>query len=186
MYHSLENFARAKLVGSLCPVALGELPMLTIRQAVAADAELIHLLISELARYEKEEAAVKVSAADLAAQLGSAQCPFECFIAEADGVAAGFALYFFTYSTWEGTRTLYLEDLFVRPQFRGEKVGLALMQALASRAEQQNCARFEWSVLDWNQLAISFYDRIGAAPVDGWTRYRMSGESLHTLARTSA
>ena len=156
--------------------------MLTIRQAVTADADLIHLLISELACYEKEETSVKVSASDLATQMSSVQCPFECFIAEVDGAAAGFALYFYTYSTWEGTETLYLEDLFVRPQFRGERVGLALMRALASRAEQRNCARFEWSVLDWNQLAINFYDRIGAAPVDGWTRYRMSGESLRTLA----
>lgn len=156
--------------------------MLTIRQAEVADAELVHLLISELARYEKEEDAVKVSVSDLAAQLGSGKCPFECFIAEADGVAAGFALYFYTYSTWEGTETLYLEDLYVRPQFRGEKVGLALMQALAARAEQRNCGRFEWSVLDWNDLAINFYNRIGARPVDGWTRYRMSGNSLQSLA----
>lgn len=160
--------------------------MLTIRQAGMADAELIHFLICELARFEKEEAAVKVSAADLVAQMESANCPFECFIAEVDGVAAGFALYCFTYSTWEGSETLYLEDLYVRPQFRGEKVGLALMRSLAARAQQRGCARFEWSVLDWNDLAINFYNRIGAQPVDGWTRYRMTGDSLQALALVSA
>ena len=91
------------------------------------------------------------------------------------------AVYFFAYSTWEGTATLYLEDLFVREEFRGARIGAAMMKELAAIAQRNHCVRFEWSVLDWNRAAIDFYERIGAQPVAGWTRYRLAGEDLTRL-----
>ncbi len=87
-------------------------------------------------------------------------------------------MYFYAYSTWEGRQTLYLEDLYVSPDYRGTGAGATLMSHLALVANQKNCARFEWSVLDWNELAIRFYDRIGAKPVAGWTRYRVDPKRI--------
>jgi GNAT superfamily N-acetyltransferase len=154
---------------------------MNVRSATAHDASLLHQLITELARYEESESCVKVTAADLHRQLSSQEPPFHCLIAEVDGSAAGFALYFFAYSTWEGASTIYLEDLYVREEFRGARIGAALMESLASIAEQNGCLRFEWSVLDWNQPAINFYRKIGAQPLAGWTRYRLDGENLSRL-----
>ena len=151
---------------------------ISIRQATSADAQLLFDLITELARYEKEEHSVRVTASDLRHQMQQDNPPFECAIAEADGKPAGFALYFYAYSTWEGKQTLYLEDLYVSPQHRGTGAGASLMSHLAAVASEKNCARFEWSVLDWNELAINFYNRIGAKPVAGWTRYRVDPKRI--------
>lgn len=156
--------------------------MISIREATPADAVLIHTLITELALYEREPHAVKVTAETIEQQLRTDKRPFECVIAENNGVAAGFAVYFYAYSTWEGRETLYLEDLYVRQQFRSAGVGFALMTHLAQVASDRNCPRFEWSVLTWNEPAIDFYNRIGAAPVDGWMRYRMTPETISALA----
>lgn len=144
----------------------------SIRSATSNDADLLIQLIKDLARFEKAEESVRISAQHLRAQMQLSNPPFECVIAECDGRAAGFALYYYAFSTWEG-RTLYLEDLFVAQEFRGTGAGAKLMKHLASIAEQNGCARFEWSVLNWNASAIGFYDRIGAKPVPGWTRYRI-------------
>lgn len=159
--------------------------MLNIRPAQVSDALLIETMIKELAEYEKATQEVKASARDIELHLSQKQPPFECLIAEQDGLAAGFAVYFFAYSTWEGKATLYLEDLFVRPLYRGSRVGLALMSALAEIAQKRSCARFEWSVLTWNQLAINFYERIGASRIEGWTRYRLSEGNIAALANYS-
>lgn len=156
-----------------------------IRQATAADADEIYAMIRELARYEKEENSVVVTAADLRRQLSQENPPFVCCIAEMDGKPCGFAVYSFAYSTWEGTRTLSLEDLYVRAEFRGTGAGVALMSFLAHTAHQHQCRRFEWSVLDWNQSAINFYERLGAKPMTGWTRYRMDADSIAALSCVS-
>lgn len=151
---------------------------ISIRQATSADAQLLFDLITELARYEREAHSVRVTASDLRQQMQKENPPFECAIAELDGKPAGFALYFYAYSTWEGKQTLYLEDLYVSPEFRGTGAGASLMAHLAAVASEKNCARFEWSVLDWNERAINFYNRIGAKPVAGWTRYRVDPKRI--------
>lgn len=157
----------------------------SIRVATPADSNLLYRMIRELACYENEERSVKVTAADLYKQLNQPSPPFECAIAELDGSPCGFALYFYAYSTWEGTRTLYLEDLYVSPEFRGSGAGAALMMFLAQTAREQQCRRFEWSVLDWNQSAIDFYERLGATPINGWTRYRLDAARIEELLKVS-
>lgn len=154
----------------------------SIRIATANDASLIYQLIVELAEYEEARHCVNLTADDLRCQLSDEAPPFECLIAEVEGQPAGFALFFHAFSTWEG-KTLYLEDLFVRPSYRKAGVGAALMSELASLANVRACKRFEWSVLDWNEPAINFYHRIGAKPLSGWTRYRMDGETLLSHSR---
>jgi GNAT superfamily N-acetyltransferase len=103
-------------------------------------------------------------------------------IARIDDEPVGFALFFHNYSTFLAQRGIYLEDLFVRPEARGKGVGFALLSALAKIAVERNCGRLEWAVLDWNQLAIDFYKRIGAKPLDDWTVFRLTGDSLESLA----
>lgn len=156
--------------------------VLSIRPASADDVPLIRLLIAELAEYEKLAHAVVATEADLRAQLFGAQPAAEVLIGEVDGEPAGFALFFHTFSTFLGKRGLYLEDLFVRPAFRGAGLGRHLMAALARIALQRDCGRFEWSVLDWNQPAIAFYRRLGATGMDEWTVQRLEGAALHALA----
>ena len=155
---------------------------LSIRPASTDDAEAIHRFICELADYEREPGAVKNTPENLRRQLADPNAPFECFIAEIDHAPVGFALYFFTYSTWEGTQSLYLEDLFVSPTARKAGVGTALMKRLARTARDRGCSRMEWSVLDWNQLAIGLYETLGARAQDEWVGYRVEGAVLETLA----
>jgi GNAT superfamily N-acetyltransferase len=104
-------------------------------------------------------------------------------IARIDGEPVGFALFFHNYSTFLAQRGIYLEDLFVRPEARGKGVGFALLRALARIAVQRGCGRLEWAVLDWNHLAIDFYKRIGARPLDDWTVFRLTGNALENLAQ---
>lgn len=139
-------------------------------------------LIHELAVYERQPEAVLATEADLLRDGFGAEKRFHCLVAELDGVAAGFALYFYSYSTWEGRAGIYLEDLFVRPEFRGLGIGKALLAHLAGIAVAAGCARLEWSVLDWNQPAIDFYHRIGAKMKNEWRGMRVSGEALAALA----
>ena len=156
--------------------------MRVIRRASADDAALIYRFIVELAEYEREPDAVEVTPAILAAQLAAEHPPFECVIAEVDGEAVGFALFFETYSTWRGAAGLYLEDLYVTPSRRHQGHGRALLAHLAAIATRRGCARFEWSVLDWNEPAIRFYTSLGARPVHEWTRFRLSRNALGSLA----
>ena len=106
----------------------------------------------------------------------------EALICRVGEVEAGFAVYFFNYSTWQGRPGLYLEDLYVSPAHRGVGAGKAMLQHLARTAVAKDCGRFEWSVLDWNQPAIAFYRSIGAVPMDEWVRYRLAGEALVKFA----
>jgi GNAT superfamily N-acetyltransferase len=103
-------------------------------------------------------------------------------IAEWHGQPAGFALYFYNYSTWRGHAGIYLEDLFVRPAFRGKGIGKALLSSVAAIAIAEGCPRFEWAVLDWNTPAIDFYNSLGATPMSEWTTMRLAGDALQQLA----
>lgn len=156
--------------------------LITIRPATIDDVPLIRQLIAELADYEKLAHAAVATDDDLRAQLFGAHPAAEVLIGEVDGEPAGFALFFHNFSTFLGKRGLYLEDLFVRPAFRGAGLGRHLMAALARIAVQRDCGRFEWSVLDWNQPAIDFYRRLGATGMDEWTVQRLEGAALHALA----
>ena len=161
-------------------------PLLSIRPATADDVPLIRQLIAELAEYERLADAAVATDDGLREQLFSAQPAAEVLIGEVDGEAAGFALFFHNFSTFLGKRGLYLEDLFVRPAFRGSGLGRHLMASLARIAVQRDCGRFEWSVLDWNAPAIGFYRTLGAVGMDEWTVQRLEGEALHALASHDA
>jgi len=156
---------------------------LAVRFAGPDDAETIHAFIRGLAEYEHEPAAVRVTPAVLRAQLASPRPPFECLLAEDDGAAAGFALFFQTYSTWRGRPGLWVEDLFVPPGRRGRGIGTALLRRVAALAVERDCARLEWAVLDWNAPAIAFYRRHGAEPLSEWTIFRLTDGALAAFAR---
>jgi len=161
-------------------------PLLSIRPATVDDVPLIRALIAELAEYERLADAAVATDDDLRAQLFGAQPAAEVLLGEVEGQAAGFALFFHNFSTFLGKRGLYLEDLFVRPAYRGSGLGKHLMAALARIAVQRDCGRFEWSVLDWNEPAIGFYRRIGAVGMHEWTVQRLEGDALHALASHDA
>lgn len=157
-----------------------------IRPATPDDVPLLRTLILALADYEKlrDEAEAGCREADLRAHLQPDANPaLGALIAETDdGSAAGFALYFPVYSTFNTNWGLHLEDLFVRPEYRGQGIGLALMRAVAAEAVRRGCVRMEWAVLDWNAPAIGFYERLGARPLDDWTTMRLTGDALAALA----
>ena len=159
-----------------------------IRFATPGDAALLYRFICELAEYEREPAAVKVTVDELRAQLSQPRPPFECLIAERSDelppIALGFALFFTSYSTWRGRPGIYLEDLYVPPVHRGVGVGRLLLAALARLACERGCARLEWAVLDWNTPAIGFYERLGAIAMSEWTVYRLTDDALERLAAT--
>ncbi|HLT43732.1 MAG TPA: GNAT family N-acetyltransferase [Luteimonas sp.] len=157
-------------------------PDITLRPARREDVPAILALIRGLAEYEQLSHEVEADEATLAATLFGERPCAEVVIAEADGTAAGFALFFHTYSTFLAKPGLYLEDLFVEPQLRGLGIGRRLMAHLARLAVERGCGRFEWTVLDWNAPAIGFYRSLGAVGMDGWTTQRVSGEALHRLA----
>ncbi|MFO1454327.1 MAG: GNAT family N-acetyltransferase [Lysobacterales bacterium] len=156
--------------------------LIAIRPATPDDVPLIRQLIVELAEYERMRDAAVATDAALREQLFGAQPVAEVLLGEVDGQPAGFALFFHNFSTFLGQRGLYLEDLFVRPQFRGAGLGKHLMATLARLAVQRGCGRFEWSVLDWNTPSIGFYRSIGAVGMDEWTVQRLQGDALHALA----
>lgn len=155
---------------------------LHIRPATADDAELILRFIIELAIYEKAEHEVQTDAAGLRDSLFSEGSTSHALICERAGQPIGYAVYFFNYSTWLGKHGLYLEDLYISPEARGCGAGKALLQHLAQLAVARGCGRFEWSVLDWNQPAIDFYQSFGARPQDEWTTYRLTGQALRDFA----
>ena len=161
--------------------------MVTIREARREDAQLMMALVRELAEYERAPDAVKIDADQLARDgfpEPGGERYFECLIAEVDGTPAGMALYFPVYSTWRG-RCLHLEDLFVRPEFRGRGIGKALLTRVAAIAVERDCAKLFWHVLDWNQPAIEFYKSLGAEPLDEWTRMQLVDKALEPVARMS-
>ena len=153
-----------------------------IRNARVNDCELIKSFIQQLADYEKLSDDMIATTEDLERTLFGDKPYAEVVIGELNGEAVGFALFFHNYSTFIGKPGIYLEDLFVVPAARGKKVGKALLVHLAKIAVERNCARFEWSVLDWNQPAIDFYRSIGAVGLEEWTVQRVDGEQLGLLA----
>jgi GNAT superfamily N-acetyltransferase len=154
----------------------------TVRPATPADTALILAFIRALAAYERQPHAVTATQADLLRD-GFGPNPFYfCLIAEHNGAPAGFALYFFNYSTWMGRPGLYLEDLFVHPEFRGLGIGKALLQRVAAIAVEKDCPRLQWEVLDWNTPAIDFYRALGAEFLDEWLNVRVTGDTLRRLA----
>jgi len=153
-----------------------------IRPASPEDIPNILAFIRELAEYEREPQAAVATHGDLLRDGFSEPRRFHCLIAESSGLPAGFALYFYTYSTWRGHAGLYLEDLFVRPAFRGKGIGKALLASVAAIAVAEGCPRFEWAVLNWNTPAIDFYQSVGAEPMAEWTTMRLSGDALASLA----
>ncbi|PZQ84389.1 MAG: GNAT family N-acetyltransferase [Ancylobacter novellus] len=155
---------------------------LTIRPARPSEAELIFDFVCELADYEKLRHEVEASVADIERDVFGPNPRVFCDIAEWDGAPAGFALWFYNYSTFRGRHGIYLEDLYVRPAYRGQGIARALMRRLARRCVEEGLGRFEWWVLNWNEPAIRFYRSIGAVPMDEWTVQRVSGEALAKLA----
>jgi GNAT superfamily N-acetyltransferase len=154
----------------------------TIRKAKKADVPQILAFIRGLADYEHLSHLAQASEADLERDGFGPRPFFECLIAEHDGQPAGFALYFFNYSTFAGRPGVYLEDLFVYPELRGRGIGKALLCRIAAVAVENGCARFEWSVLDWNQPAIDFYSSVGGQFMDEWRLVRLAGNALEQLA----
>ena len=155
---------------------------LEIRAATEDDVPLILSLIEDLAEYERLSHEVVATEETLRDSLFGEQRVVETLLAYLGDDLAGFAPFFHNFSTFLGRSGIYLEDLYVRPEFRGAGVGRALLVHLARLARERGCGRLEWSVLDWNESAIGFSEGIGAAPVSGWTIYRVTGEALEELA----
>lgn len=159
---------------------------LEITPAQPADVGLILELVQELADYEKEPDAARATPDQIHQGLFGEKPAAECVIARFQGEPAGLALWFQNFSTWTGRPGLWLEDLFVRPAFRRQGVGRQLLRYLANIAQERGLSRLEWSVLDWNQLAVDFYLSLDAEPMDQWTTFRLSGDPLARLAAEGA
>lgn len=157
----------------------------TVREATAGDIATIHDFILALADYERLAHAVKTDRATLEKNLFGPRPMAEVLIAEREGRAIGFALFFHNFSTFEGRPGVYLEDLFVAPDARGSGAGKALLRRLAQITLERDCARLEWSVLDWNAPSIAFYRALGAQPMEEWTVQRMDGAALDALAHAA-
>jgi GNAT superfamily N-acetyltransferase len=157
-----------------------------IRPATAADTPTIAALIRGLAEYERLSHAVVLDEEQLRTHLFGPRPFAEVLLAEEANEVVGFALFFHNFSTFLGQPGIYLEDLFVRPEYRGHGHGKALLSALARLAVERGCGRLEWAVLDWNEPALRFYRSLGAGPQDDWTLYRLSGDALRTMAQSPA
>lgn len=154
-----------------------------IREATKQDAKIIVDFIKALAIYEKLEHEAIATEEKIIATLFGEKRFAECLIAESNNKPAGFALFFHNYSTFLAKPGIYLEDLFVQPEFRGQGIGKALLQRLAQLALERNCGRLEWSVLDWNKPAIDFYMDLGAKPMSEWTVFRMTETEMKTFVK---
>ena len=162
------------------------LPGVVLRDAEPKDTALVLGFIRALAEYEKLAHEVVATEDSIEQALFGAQPVIRVIIAECDTAPAGFALFFYNFSTFLGQRGIYLEDLFVKPDYRGRGVGRALLAYLAHLAQSEGCGRLEWSVLDWNMPAIGFYRSLGALAVDGWTVNRVTDGALAELAESIA
>jgi GNAT superfamily N-acetyltransferase len=152
-----------------------------IREANSSDINLIFDFICDLADYEKLRHDVTATPEILHESI-FVKKQAEVLIAELDGVPVGFALYFHNFSTFKGKACLYLEDIFIKPQYRGKGFGKAIFNRLAKIAVERGCDRFDWAVLDWNEPSINFYKSLGAFPMDEWTVFRLSGDALKRVA----
>lgn len=159
---------------------------ISIRPAAPADLPLIAQLIRDLADYERLSSEVRFDLAVMGEHLFGPRPAAEVVIGEIDGAPQGFALFFHNFSTFEGRPGLYLEDLFVRPEARGHGLGKALLVHLATLALERGCARFEWSVLDWNEPSIGFYRSLGARMMNDWRIMRVDGDALLRLGAAEA
>jgi GNAT superfamily N-acetyltransferase len=155
---------------------------LNIREATESDVPLILQFIRDLAEYEKLAHLVVATEKQLHDTLFASSPYAEVLIAEEDGTPAGFALFFYNFSTFLAQPGIYLEDLFVKPEYRGRGYGKALLSRLARIAHERNCGRVEWAVLDWNEPSIAFYKSLGAQPMEEWQTFRLTGEPLEKLA----
>jgi len=164
---------------------LSDYPAPRIDRATPADCEEIVALIGELAGYERLAHEVQIDPTELEDHLFGPRPFAEAILARSGDRTAGFALFFHNYSTFVGKPGLYLEDLFVRPEYRGRGIGQAMLRYLASVAVDRDCGRFEWAVLDWNEDAIGFYRKLGAVPMDEWTVFRLAGPALQRLASSA-
>jgi len=160
--------------------------MLNIRKSTPDDIPLILDFIRELAEYERAPEEAVATPDDLRRDVFSGEPRFYVEIAEWDDVPAGFALWFYNYSTWQGKPGLYLEDLFVRSRFRKKGIGKALLVHLARVAVEKGCGRYQWQVLDWNTPAIEFYESLGARVMKEWLTMRVTGEALEKLAEQAS
>lgn len=154
-----------------------------IRAATEDDVPVILALIKELAKYEKLSHEVEATAADIRRSLFDERPVAEALIGELEGAPISFALFFYNFSTFLGKPGIYLEDLYVKPDYRSNGFGRRMLAHLARLAKERNCGRFEWSVLDWNEPAIRTYDRLNARPMQEWILYRLTGEALNKLAQ---
>ena len=155
---------------------------LVIRKAKSEDSNMILKFILELAKFEKAEDEVLATEASIRGSIFGSESSTKALICEKNGKPIGFAVYFFNYSTWLGKHGLYLEDLYISQSERGTGAGKALLKYLARIAVAKDCGRFEWSVLDWNQPAIDFYESLGAEPQSEWIGYRLHGQKLLDFA----
>jgi GNAT superfamily N-acetyltransferase len=160
--------------------------MLKLRKAAAKDIPLILSLIRELAEYERAPNAVVCTEQDLRRDGFGPSPVFHVIVAEWNGEAAGMAFYFYNYSTWQGRSGIFIEDLFVRPRFRGKGIGRALMAKLAQTAIAEKCHGIRWEVLDWNKPAIEMYQHLGSKFRDGWKIMQITGQELGELARSAS
>lgn len=156
-------------------------PDIDIRIATEADVPLILTLIRDLARYEKLLDQVVATEAILRESLFGQSPAAEVIIGSFKGVSVGYALFFHSFSTFLGKAGMYIEDLYVQKAYRGKGLGKALLLFVAELAIKRGCKRLEWSVLDWNEPAIRFYESLGAFPMNGWTQYRLTGDLLDSL-----
>jgi GNAT superfamily N-acetyltransferase len=154
---------------------------IVIREADSSDVSLILSLIKGIAEYERLAHTVETTEEMLRTYLFGEKRYAEVLIAFLGEEPAGYALYFHNYSTFTGRPGMYLEDLFVKPEYRGKGIGFSLLKRVAHIAVERNCGRMEWSVLDWNDSAIAFYQKLGAVPMDGWTVYRLTENELRNL-----
>jgi GNAT superfamily N-acetyltransferase len=155
-----------------------------LRAATPADVPVLLAFIKELAVFEREPDAVKATPALLHEALFSDEPRAEALLVEIDGAPQAMVIWYRSFSTWTGRPGFYVEDVYVRPAYRGHGVGQAMFRHLAQRAVAQGCARVEWSVLAWNEPAIKFYEGLGAAPQSDWHRYRLAGEALAELGKS--
>jgi len=158
--------------------------MIQIRKATIEDVQLIFDFIMELAVYEKAAHEVVASIPQIRESLFGPNAKAYCLICTIDDRPAGYAVYFYNYSTWLGRNGIYLEDVYVSPAYRQRGAGKALLRHIARIAVEENCGRFEWSVLDLNTPAIKFYEALGARPQAEWTIYRLTGDALKALAES--
>jgi GNAT superfamily N-acetyltransferase len=153
-----------------------------LRDVTPADVPMLHRLMRAFATYEKLEHRFLITEPQLHAALFDPNPAIEAILAEADGATVGFAIWYFLFGTFSGRYSLFVEDIFVAPEWRDRGIGLALFRHMARMAAQRQCVQMLWEVLDWNAPAIEFYRRIGAQPVHGWTTQQLSGDALAALA----